>query len=74
MKKLKRYIDKRGIKYAFFAKEALGMNPTFLCEILKGNECMPIKYWRKIMDFTGGEIVVEDFLEDYEMKKGIYEK
>ena len=74
MKKLKRYIDERGIKYAFFAKETLGMHPTFLCEVVKGNECMPMKYWRKVMDFTEGEITLEDFLEDYEAKRGVHEK
>jgi len=65
MKKLRKYLDDRGLRYGWFAKERLGMSPTFFSCILHGKAQMPIKYWRTIIEVTDGIMTLEDFF-DYE--------
>lgn len=62
--KLRKYLDDRGIRHTWFAKEKLGMNRAHLCTILSGREEMPKKYWNKVIKATDGYMTLEDFIED----------
>ncbi len=69
MKKLKDYLDSRGIKHGWFAENILGMSRSHFSSVLTDTEWMPQKYWKKTIDYTKGYLTLEDFMEDYESKK-----
>ncbi len=66
MHKLRKYLDDRGIRYGWFAREKLGVSPTFFSSILKGKVKMPMKYWRAIIHATDGFMTLEDFFDENE--------
>lgn len=69
MKKLKEYIEKKGLIKKRFC-ERVGIPYNAFSEILEGKRSIPKKYWKKIVKETGGEIslndLVEYFLEEFE--------
>lgn len=64
VEKLRLYIEGKGIKQIWLAKQ-LGIDPRQLNSYLKGRESMPVKYWRKIIEVTQGEIILADLLEKH---------
>ncbi len=64
MEKLRKYLDERGLRYDWFAREKMGLSPSFFSAILTGKVSMPKKHWKKIITVTEGYITLEDLWDD----------
>lgn len=62
MKKLKEYLDRKGLRQDKFAQK-IGMDAPTLSHIMNGRRKIPEKCWKKIVQETNGEITLEDLLE-----------
>lgn len=63
-KKLKKYLDDNGIRYAYCA-EKLCISPNTLYAFLRGERPLPKKAWKKVIVLTKGKISMKELLENF---------
>jgi len=61
--KFKQYFEDSGVQKSKFAKK-IGISPALFYQVLYGAQLLPVKCWKKTVEFTGGAITMSDLMKD----------